>query len=152
MISVLFVCQGNICRSPTLAAVLDKFAKEKKLHLTADSCGIGWVHLGEHPNPQMFQLAKEKGILIDHRAQQFQDSFFEEFDHIFAVDEDILEQLKLRSALPAHRAKLQLATAYSKKHRGRSIPDPYYLSKDGFHAVMEMILDACHGIIDELSL
>ena len=145
--SVLFVCMANICRSPALEASLRHLAAQKKRPLHVDSCGIGWIHLGEHPDSRIFETAKAKGILIDHRAQQFQDHFFEEFDYIFTVDQEISEQLKLRALHPEHKAKIRLVTAFSQKHKDQEIPDPYYMGQSGFNEVMEMILESCDGIL-----
>lgn len=126
-------------------ATLNHLAAQKKIDIHADSCGIGWVHLGERPDRRSFEAAKKKGILIDHRSQQFQDLFFEAYDLILTVDEEISEQLKLRS--PEHKNKVKLATEYSRKYKGQAIPDPYYLSESGFDEVMDMIVDCCEGIV-----
>lgn len=152
MKSILFVCMGNICRSPALQAALRHLAAKKGLadQLYIDSCGMGWAHLGEHPDRRTFEAAKKHGILIDHRAQQFQDHFFDAFDLILAVNHDIIEQLKLRTNNPAHLAKIHLATDYSKKHKGEDIPDPYYMSPSGFDDVMKIVLDCSEGLIDHL--
>ncbi|MES2274250.1 MAG: low molecular weight protein-tyrosine-phosphatase [Chlamydiota bacterium] len=152
MISILFVCMANICRSPALQATLRHLAAKQNLsnQLHIDSCGIGWVHLGEHPDPRTFASAKKKGILIDHRSQQFQDSFFEEFDLILTVDPEISEQLKLRSGLPEHQAKIRLATEFSSKYKDQPILDPYYMSGSGFDEVMDQIIDCCEGILRHL--
>jgi protein-tyrosine phosphatase len=145
---ILFVCLANICRSPALMATLNHLAAKKKKALHADSCGIGWAHLGERPNPRSFIAAKKRGIIIDHRSQQFQDHFFETYDLILTVDEDIAEQLKLRN--PQYADKIKLATEYSRKYKGEPIPDPYYLSENGFDEVMDMILDCCEGLVESL--
>lgn len=150
MISVLFVCMGNICRSPALMATLKHLAVKNKIDLEVDSCGIGWVHLGERPDPRSFEAAKQRGILIDHRAQQFQDHYFEVYDHIFTVDEEISEQLRLRG--PEHKSKIKLATEFSSKFKGQPIPDPYYMGKSGFDQVMDIVIDSCDGILSHLFL
>ena len=154
MKSVLFVCMANICRSPAMEAALRHLAAQRgvgeKLHV--DSCGVGWAHLGEHPDRRTFESAKKRGILIDHRSQQFEDHFFDQFDLILTVTEDISEQLKLRTKNPKHHAKVMLATEFSRKHKGKEIPDPYYMSLDGFDDVMEMILDCSEGLLDHLNL
>jgi protein-tyrosine phosphatase len=139
---------GNICRSPALHATLKHLAAQKKVEIHVDSCGMGWAHLGERPDARSFEAAKKRGILLDHRSQQFQDSFFEEFDLILTVDEDIAEQLKMRS--PHHKDKIRLATEYSPKFKGQPIPDPYYLSPSGFDQVMEIIIDSCEGLLHHL--
>lgn len=146
--SVLFVCIGNICRSPALHATLAHLAAKQKLDIHVDSCGIGWAHLGERADPRSFEAAKKRGILIDHRAQQFQDPFFEEFDLILAVDNDIAEQLRSRSL--QHQAKVKLATEFSHKYKNQPIPDPYYSSLSGFDEVMDMIVDTCEGLLAHL--
>lgn len=146
--AILFVCMGNICRSPALMATLRHLAAQHQLDLHVDSCGIGWVHLGERPDTRSFEAAKKHGILIDHKAQQFQEPFFEAFDLILTVEEEISEQLKVRS--PHHKEKIQLATAFSRKFKGQPIPDPYYMNRSGFDEVMEMVLDCCEGLLERL--
>jgi len=145
MKTVMFVCMANICRSPALMATLNHIAAKKKVEIHADSCGIGWTHLGERPDRRSFEAAKKRGIIIDHKSQQFQDHFFDTYDLILTTDEEIAEQLKLRS--PQHKDKIKLASEYSRKHKGQPIPDPYYLSENGFDEVMDMILDCCEGLL-----
>lgn len=147
--SILFVCMGNICRSPTLEAVLRHEALKRKVDIHVDSCGIGWSHLGERSDLRSFEVAKKRGILIDHRAQQFQDAFFDAYDLIFAVDQDILEQLKERS--PPNTHKIKLATEFSKRYKGESIQDPYYMSASGFEDVLNIALECCEGILNHLT-
>ncbi len=151
-VSILFVCMANICRSPALMATLRHMAAEKGLadKIYVDSCGLGWFHLGQHPDRRAFEAAKKRGILIDHRAQQFQDAFFDAYDYILAVDSDIVEQLKIRASTEAQKKKIHLATAFSAKYKDQPIPDPYYLSQNGFDEVMEIILDSCRGLLEEL--
>lgn len=152
MKSVLFVCMANICRSPVLEATLRHLATQqgKADHLYVDSCGIGWFHLGEHPDPRAFEAAKKRGILVDHRAQQFQEHFFDLFDHILTVDPIISEQLKLQAKNSNQIQKIGLATDFSSKFRGSPIPDPYYMSPNGFEEMMDMIIDCCEGLLKKL--
>jgi protein-tyrosine phosphatase len=154
MKSVMFVCMANICRSPALAATLRHDALRKGIEgrIRVDSCGIGWFHVGQHPDPRAFEAAKKKGILIDHRSQQFRDAFFEEFDLILAVEPKILEQIKLRAKGPGQAAKIRLATDFSEKYKGQPIVDPYYMNGPGFDEMMEMAIDCSEGILKELGL
>ena len=149
MKSILFICAANICRSPALEATLRHLAVEAKCadQLHIDSCGVGWSHLGQHPDPRMFSVAQEHGILIDHRAQQFQEHFFQEFDHLFAVDEDVRQQIAYLAKKEKDKKKVEMASAYSINYKGKEIPDPYYLNSSGFEQVMEMIFDCCRGIL-----
>ncbi len=151
MISVLFVCMANICRSPTLEAALRHLAAKAGLaeSLHVDSCGVGWHHVGERPSQRMFEVAKKHEILIDHQSQQFQPYMFEIYDLILAVDRPVLEQVKLQATNESEREKVQLATAYSKRFKDQEIPDPYYLSS-GFEGVMDMILDSCEGLLHQV--
>lgn len=130
-------------------ASLRHLAAEKGIgeKLYVDSCGLGWFHLGQHPDRRSFEAAKKKGILIDHRAQQFQEGFFDAYDYIFAVDDVVIEQLKAKAHSEAHKEKIFLATEFSKKWKRQAIPDPYYLSPSGFDDAMDMILDSCRGIL-----
>jgi protein-tyrosine phosphatase len=148
MKSILFVCMANICRSPALMATFKHLAAQKKLDIHVDSCGVGWAHLGERPDPRTFEAAKKKGILIDHRSQQFEEAFFDAYDLILTVDSDISDQLKLRS--PSHKHKIKLATDFSHKFKGQPIPDPYYMGPSGFDEVMGMIIDCCEGLLGHL--
>ena len=154
MKSVLFVCMANICRSPALAATLRYLAAQKGVadRLKVDSCGVGWFHVGEHPDPRTFEAAKKMGILIDHRSQQFRESFLDEFDLILTVDQTISEQIKLRVKNPAQAAKIRLTTDFSSKYRGRPIVDPYYMNNPGFDEMMEIVMECCEGILKELKL
>lgn len=149
MNSILFVCNANICRSPALQATLKHFAAKRKLEIHVESCGIGWVHLGERADPRSFEAAKKHGILIDHRTQQFQDHFFDDFDLILTAERDIAEQLKLKS--PKHKGKVKLATEFSQKFKGQEIADPYYMGPSGFDDMMEMVIDCCNGLLDHIS-
>lgn len=152
MKSVLFVCMANICRSPALAATLRHLAlkKKPKSPILIDSCGIGWFHVGEHPDPRTFEAAKKRGILIDNRSKQFRESYLDEFDLILTVDPTISEQIKLCAKTPEQRAKVRLATDFSERHKGKPILDPYYLSEPGFEDMMDVVIDCCEGILKEL--
>ena len=152
MTSVLFVCMANICRSPALAATLRHLAAQRGIadRIKIDSCGIGWFHIGQHPDPRTFEAAKKKGILIDHRSQQFREAFLEEFDLILAVEKSIADQIKLRTKNPSHAEKIRLVSDFSSAYKGQPMADPYYMDSPGFDEMMEMVIDCCEGILKEL--
>jgi protein-tyrosine phosphatase len=142
---------ANICRSPALEAALRHLAAEAGLadQLHTDSCGLGWHHVGEKPSQRMFEEARKRGILIDHQSQQFLPFMFDVYDLILAVNATVVEQIKLQAKNEDEKKKVHLATAYSKRFKDQEIPDPYYLSA-GFDGVMDMILDSCEGILEQV--
>lgn len=150
MKQILFVCVANICRSPALMAIFNHMAAKQNKPLHADSAGIGWVHVGERPSLRMFEAAKKRGILIDHRTRQFEDADFETYDLILAVNDEIVEQLRLRG--PKYKHKVKLVTDFSKAYQGKSIPDPYYLSDHGFDEVLDLMTDCCEGLLKTIHM
>ena len=144
----LFVCMGNICRSPALAAVLQKMIAEKKPagEFDIDSCALTAWYLGCKADPRMCCAAKKHGISIKHRAKLFEESYFQIFDHIFAVSEEVQSLLIALARTPEEKAKIHLATKYSQKYPNADIPDPYYGAGEGFELVMDMAEDVCKGI------
>jgi protein-tyrosine phosphatase len=152
MKSVLFVCLGNICRSPAGEGILTAFAKEQgfssELHI--ESCGIGAWHIGEFPDSRMRQAAEVRGYSLLSRAQQFDLFFFEKFDYIMASDQNILQELTLLARSEEDKKKLYLMTAFSSNYSQDDIPDPYYGGKDGFERVIDMLEECCQGLIAHL--
>jgi len=145
MISVLFVCLGNICRSPALEETLRAKLIEKGLgdKVVVDSCGVEPYHPGGAANPKMIEAAKKWGISINTHSKRFKEEYFDTFTHLFAVDKKILERL---NSLPKSNKKVEFATKYSSRFRGLEIPDPFIGSDEDYPLVMEMIVDAAEGI------
>ena len=138
---ILFVCVSNICRSVALEAVL-----KNKTDLACDSCGIGWYFLGEDPDPRTLASLKKRGITIEHKAQKFQERFFQEFDLILAVTVDVKEHILGMAKTDADRKKVHLATEFSEKYKGEEIPDPYYSEDKGFDQVLDMAEDIAENL------
>lgn len=146
--SILFVCLGNICRSPAAEGILKHISKERSLDLYVASCGLGEWHVGELPDRRMRQAAKNRGIILDSRAQSFKASFFEDFDYIMAADQEVLETLR---SWTKNTKKLHLITHFSNKYKGKDIPDPYYGDGAGFEHVLDMLEESCEALIKHLS-
>jgi protein-tyrosine phosphatase len=149
---VLFVCMGNICRSPVLMAELQRQAKERKLEnqVFVDSCALTAWHIGENTDLRMQKAALSRGLKVQHKAKLFEKEYFKTFDLIFAVDRDVLHLL-LQAAKDAHpTAKVALATAYSKTYKDQDIQDPYYDVESAFDRTMLMAEECCRGILDML--
>lgn len=148
-VSVLFVCMGNICRSPALAAVLQQLAMMKGVadKLDIDSSGLTTYYLGKQADLRISLAAEKKGVKIDHIAQVFETSDFQRFDYIFAVNHEVKELLTHLSS-EKDRKKIFLATHFASKYKDMEVPDPFYMGPDAFDHVLEMAFDACQGILD----
>ena len=142
--SVLFVCTGNICRSPTAEAVLRHLAAEEGIDLRIASAGIGDWHVGSAPDTRAQHHAKGRGYDMSAlRARQVRPSDFAEFDLILAMDGGHLQALQ-RMAPPGQRHKVRLFIAE------RDVPDPYYGGPEGFEQVLDLVEAACRDLLQEL--
>ncbi|WP_164962733.1 low molecular weight protein-tyrosine-phosphatase [Rubrivivax sp. JA1026] len=151
--SILLVCMGNICRSPTaegvLRAKLDAAGLAKRLRV--DSAGTHGYHAGEAPDPRAVRHAAARGYdLARLRARKVEREDFSRFDWILAMDEDNLARLR-QIAPDDARADLGLLMEHALQHAGvREVPDPYYGSAAGFERVLDLVEDACDGIVARL--
>lgn len=149
---VLFVCMGNICRSPTAEGVARGIAKRRRMsgRVEFDSAGTHGYHTGNPPDPRARQAAAKRGYdLDDLRARQVNEFDFTRFDLILAMDQDNLDLL--RKACPkAHQGKLKLLLEFSANNNGLEVPDPYYGGPEGFERVLDLVEDAANGLIGHL--
>jgi protein-tyrosine phosphatase len=141
---VLFVCTGNICRSPTAEGVLRQLAKDAGVDIHVESAGTHDYHVGNAPDARTQKHASGRGYdLSAQRARQVRKRDFEEFDLIVAMDRGHLEILQ-DSCPPQHQAKLRMLL------RGHDVPDPYYGGAEGFEQVLDMVEAACLGLVSEI--
>jgi protein-tyrosine phosphatase len=149
---ILFVCMGNICRSPTAEGVARAFATRMGVAdaFEFDSAGTHGYHIGNPPDQRARMTAAGRGYdLSVLKARQVEARDFARFDHIFAMDRDNLALL--REACPAqHKGKLRLFLDFAANYTEREVPDPYYGGPEGFERVLDMIEDAVTGMLDEL--
>jgi protein-tyrosine phosphatase len=144
--SILFVCTGNICRSPTAEGVLRSLARTKSIELRIESAGLGDWHVGDPPDERAQQHATRRGYdLSAQRARQVSAKDFEDFDLILAMDRGHLRALQAMSPT-RHHAKIRLFV------HGRDVPDPYYGGADGFERVLDLVEERCRALLDELDL
>jgi protein-tyrosine phosphatase len=142
--SILFVCTGNICRSPTAEAVFRSLSKQEGLELRIESAGLGDWHVGGPPDERAQHHAKQRGYdLSAQRARQVSLRDFEEFDMILAMDRGHLRALQ-KMAPAQHHAKIRLFVA------GSDVPDPYYGGAEGFEKVLDMVEAQCRRLLQEL--
>lgn len=141
---VLFVCTGNICRSPTAEAVLRRLSSVQQVRLHVESCGTHDYHVGDPPDRRSQEHARRRGYdLSAQRARQLADADFEAFDLILAMDRGHLSFL-LRQCPAEHRPKLRLFLGQ------RDVPDPYYGGPEGFEEVLDLVEPACAALLQEL--
>lgn len=147
---ILFVCLGNICRSPAAEGVMKKLAAGHPIEVR--SAGTAGYHIGELPDSRMRSHAKKRGIDLVSRAQQFDPvRHFEEFDRIIAMDASNFRDLKSMDRSGTYREKLSMMTDYCRTMNADEVPDPYYGGPEGFEHVLNILEDACAGLLNELT-
>lgn len=146
---VMFVCLGNICRSPTAEAILKKKAAAASLDLHVESSGLGDWYVGQLADPRTRDAASRRGFTLSGRAQKFLQSHLDEFDYILAADNHILHQLQ-KIATPEQKAKIALMTDYASAFRGEEVPDPFYEGEAAFEHVLDILEDACEGLLHQI--
>jgi len=151
MTKILFVCLGNIIRSPAGEEILRQKAKSRQNDaITVASCGVGDWHVGQLPHETMRRKAKERGYDLQSRAQTFHPLFFSEYDYILAADRTILEELLSQAPDEESKKKIFLITAFSKKFRDRDVPDPYFGDEQLFHHALDILEDSCDGLLEAM--
>lgn len=151
-VKVLFVCMGNICRSPTAHAVFQKRLEEQGLagRIVVDSCGTCSWHIGKQPDPRAMEAGLRRGYdLSPLRARQIQADDVEKFDYVLTMDRDNQQVVANLTADDA-RTQPELFLRYATHHQDDEVPDPYYGDGDGFERVLDLIEDACDGLIREI--
>ena len=148
---LLFVCLGNICRSPMAVGIMRHLARERGVALSLDSAGTGGWHAGEAPDHRAQAAARRRGMDIgDLRARQVSRDDFDRFDLLLAMDADNLRELRRLAPTPAHARKARLIMDHAPQHEAREVPDPYYGGDADFDRVADMLTLACNRILDEL--
>ena len=154
-ISVLFVCLGNICRSPTAHAVFQSMVDKQGLgdQIFVDSCGTGDWHIGRAPDPRSQQHALDRGYQMDNlRARLVDDSDFDQFDYILAMDKQNLSDLKSMNC-QSYSGKLGLFLDFCRNpnfSEFSEVPDPYYGGDQGFSLVLDLIEDASSELLRQI--
>ena len=153
-IKVLFVCLGNICRSPAAEGVLQRLVEERKLshRFEIDSAGTYSGHRGQLPDPRMRRHASRRGYNLTHRARPITIDDFEDFDIIVAMDESNRRTLMHLAASPEQQSKIVMMGDYIVKLRAHYdyVPDPYYEGAEGFELVLDLLEDACSNLLEEI--
>ena len=152
-VHLLFICLGNICRSPAADGIMRHLVDERGLsgRVLIDSAGIGSWHVGQLPDRRMRSCGERHGYVFDHRARQFSSADFDRFDLIAVMDAENEHDVMRQARSAADRAKIIRMSDYLRRHPGqRTIPDPYYGTDRDFELVIDLLEDACAGLLDDI--
>lgn len=147
---LLFVCLGNICRSPSAENIMNHLIEQRGLQdkIICDSAGTSSYHIGSPPDRRMTAAANQRGIKMQGRARQFTRNDFDEFDLILAMDRDNYEGIVYLDGGHKYRDKVKLMCDFCRTHSLEEVPDPYYGGPEGFNQVIDLLFDACEGLLD----
>ena len=153
---LLFVCLGNICRSPTAEGVMRRLVREAGLEdrIEVDSAGLGDWHVGSPPDPRARAAAHIRGLTLDSIARTVADEDFDRFDLLLASDRSNERELLARAPDDAARAKVRLLRSFDPvavEHGELEVPDPYFGADGGFDEVLLVIEAACRGLLAEVA-
>ena len=149
---IVFVCLGNICRSPTAEGVFQHLVNERVLqsYFYVDSAGTSAYHIGEAANSKSRMTAREHGIELRSRARRFEQDDLNEFDLVVAMDRENLQNIKALDGQSSSSAKIVMMRDYDPKPGDGEVPDPYYGGMDGFEQVFQIVKRSCEKLLDEL--
>ena len=144
------VCLGNICRSPMAEGILQEMAQKSGLNWTIESAGTNGYHSGEPPHPFSIKVAKANGIDISgQKSRKFAKSDVAQFDRIYAMATDVLDEINRISGEAYNASKVDLLMNELFKDENRDVPDPWYGTEPGYHEVYALIHKACEQIIQK---
>jgi len=150
---LLFVCLGNICRSPAAENIMNAQIKtagwgEK---ITCDSAGTSSYHVGDRPDRRMTESLKKRGYPVQGRSRQFFPEDFQEFDLILAMDRDNYRQILAQDPQGQYQDKVKMICDYAENFPDQEVPDPYYGGQAGFEHVIDLLEDACGNLLTAIS-
>lgn len=149
---LLFICLGNICRSPAAEGVMKAKVHAAKLDdmFYIDSAGIGDWHVGQLPDSRMRERGARRGYRLDSRARQIRQSDFADFDLLLVMDRENYRIVTSKATDEESRQKVRMLTDYLQEHKNTDIvPDPYYGDLSDFDYALDLIEDACEGLLEQ---
>lgn len=153
-LNLLFICLGNICRSPAADAIMKKMVKDagRSNYIHVDSAGIGPWHVGQLPDRRMREHGGRRGYKVDHIARQFNASQdFHNFDYIVVMDEENYRAISSMAKNDNERKKVIRMSSYFIKYKNhKTVPDPYYGSSNDFELALDLIEDGCRGLLESI--
>jgi len=152
-IRLLFVCLGNICRSPAAEGIMSGIIEKNELQniIDVDSAGTSGWHQGDLPDERMRSHGEKRGYHFCSRARKFRKSDFDDFDYIIVMDENNFNSVKSLATGKQQTDKIHLMTKFSVLNSNHdNIPDPYYGGSSGFELVLDLLEDACEGLLQSI--
>ena len=150
---ILFVCLGNICRSPAAEGVMRHLLRQNNLEhsVEVDSAGTYGGHAGDLPDFRMRTAARNRGYLLTHRARRITEADFDRFDLIVVMDDMNYEAVHRLAPSREAAEKIYRMVEFCRRSAGHTyVPDPYYEGHEGFELVLDLLEDACEGLLDDL--
>lgn len=150
---ILFVCMGNICRSPAAEGIAKKLVEKRGLDgkIEIDSAGTLDYHEGELPDPRMIKHASKRGYHLDSKARQFNpEKDFEYFDYIVTMDDDNYYEITSLDKRNQYKNKVLKIVSFGNKLKVDEVPDPYYSGSDGFEYVLDLLEDSVEGLLNKV--
>jgi len=150
---ILFVCLGNICRSPGAEAIFKFLITQEHLEgkVSCESAGTISAHEGEPADQRMIERATKRGYIVDSIARKFNSKVdFNEFDYIIAMDESVESDLQRLTRNNTESEKIYRMTDFSSSSKYSGVPDPYYGGSSGFEVVLDILEDACEGLLERI--
>ena len=152
MVQIVFVCLGNICRSPLAEGIMKKLVEERGLdsQIKVDSAGTSRYHIGEIPHQYSRKTAENNGFSLDHRGRQFKIEDFEKFDYIIAMDQDNFENMEEMTKNKDFHQKLYLMREFDDAKSCNAVEDPYGEDLDTFQECYNILEESCENFLDVL--
>lgn len=151
MTRILFVCLGNICRSPAGENTMRDLLRQEGVNdISLDSAGTAGYHIGKGPDKRMTATLESRDVRVTGQARQFSKQDFDDFDLIIPMDEDNRRDILRLARNDSDRAKVQPFMGFCTEFTNSEVPDPYYGGQDGFELVADIMADGCLGILDHL--
>lgn len=150
--NVLFVCLGNICRSPAAEGIFKKMVRKQGLDevIKVDSAGTAGYHVGELPDMRMRQHGLRRGYKFDSLSRKFKSPDFDKFDIILAMDDSNYNNIIRMATDLESEAKVHRMMDFANNYQNDHVPDPYYSGSEGFELVLDLLEDACSGLLEKV--